>query len=519
MYALPDLRPDQILIYLRKSRTDDPALTVSETVAKHETMLDDWCRRNLGELVPECNRFREVVSGETIAARPEVQKVLRLIEQPQFRAVLVVEPQRLSRGDLEDIGRLTKLLRYTSTIVITLQFIYDLTDERDREYFERELMRGNDYLQYSKRIMQNGLRLSAENGNYLGSTPPYGYRIAKIKEGKRKASTLAIVPEEAEAVRMMFRMYAAGSGAATICKVLNDSGIRPRSADFWRPPVIYRILDNPHYIGLIRYDFRRMQKTVVDGEIKVIRRKRTDAGLYPGKHPAIITQELWDSVQAARKARHLPPIRSHLDIQNPLAGIMYCQCGSVMIKAAQLKGRNIRIHCKDQARCGNAGCTVDVLMQMISDAIREEIADRTITEGIIGADDAELAAGKVKALTGRLAALEAKRESLWDKYAEDGMPKDIFDRLLARTESDISAVTDQLAAAKREAEITATSVTAQTSLHAALDALSVDAPPKEANAMLRAVIERITYSRARQYRDDRGIVIRPDPDLHIVFKV
>ena len=144
MYALPDLRPDQILIYLRKSRTDDPAWTGSETVAKHETMLDDWCRRNLGELVPECNRFREIVSGETISARPEVQKVLRLIEQPQFRAVLIVEPQRLSRGDLEDIGRLTKLLRYTQTIVITLQFIYDLTDERDREYFERELMRGSE---------------------------------------------------------------------------------------------------------------------------------------------------------------------------------------------------------------------------------------------------------------------------------------------------------------------------------------------------------------------------------------
>lgn len=58
MFALPGLKPEEILIYLRKSRTDDPALSVSETLAKHEQMLNEWCENNLGELVPECNRFR-----------------------------------------------------------------------------------------------------------------------------------------------------------------------------------------------------------------------------------------------------------------------------------------------------------------------------------------------------------------------------------------------------------------------------------------------------------------------------
>ena len=34
MFMLPELKPEEILIYLRKSRTDDPALSVQETVAK-----------------------------------------------------------------------------------------------------------------------------------------------------------------------------------------------------------------------------------------------------------------------------------------------------------------------------------------------------------------------------------------------------------------------------------------------------------------------------------------------------
>ena len=139
MWILPKMTVDDILIYLRKSRTDDPALSVEEVLSKHEQMLDDWIARNMPDTarrIPECNRYREVVSGETIDSRPRVQELLSRIESPRIKAVLIVEPQRLSRGDLEDIGRLVKLLRYTNTIVITLQYTYDLRDERDRDMFE-----------------------------------------------------------------------------------------------------------------------------------------------------------------------------------------------------------------------------------------------------------------------------------------------------------------------------------------------------------------------------------------------
>ena len=112
-------RADEILAYLRKSRTDDPLLSVEEVLAKHEAILDEWCEKNLGQKIPEENKFREIVSGETIADRPEVQKVLKKIESPKYKAILIVEVQRLSRGDLEDAGRLMKLLRYSNTLVIT----------------------------------------------------------------------------------------------------------------------------------------------------------------------------------------------------------------------------------------------------------------------------------------------------------------------------------------------------------------------------------------------------------------
>ena len=120
------LQPDEVIDYLRKSRADDPLLTVEEVLSRHEAILDEWAEANLGAKVPEQNKYREVVSGETISDRPEIQKILKLIESPKINAVLIVEVQRLSRGDLEDCGRLIKLFRYTNTLVITPQKTYDL---------------------------------------------------------------------------------------------------------------------------------------------------------------------------------------------------------------------------------------------------------------------------------------------------------------------------------------------------------------------------------------------------------
>ena len=87
----PTFQPDETLEYLRKSRSDDPSLTVEEVLAKHETILNEWQDRNLSSPIPDANVYREVVSGETINSRPEFKKLLKRIESPKIKAVLVVE--------------------------------------------------------------------------------------------------------------------------------------------------------------------------------------------------------------------------------------------------------------------------------------------------------------------------------------------------------------------------------------------------------------------------------------------
>ena len=66
---------ENYLMYLRKSRQDSPFETVEEVLARHETILQDFARRTLGYTIPEENIYREVVSGETIEKRPEMQTI------------------------------------------------------------------------------------------------------------------------------------------------------------------------------------------------------------------------------------------------------------------------------------------------------------------------------------------------------------------------------------------------------------------------------------------------------------
>ena len=141
----------KMIIYLRKSRTDNQFESVNEVLQRHEKILHDFCMRAFGE--PITNIYKEVVSGETINERPMMMKLLEDVEKGDIDAVIVIEPQRLTRGSFGDIDRIVNTFKYTNTKVITPTKTYDLNNKFDRKYFEQELLRGNDYLEYVKEIL------------------------------------------------------------------------------------------------------------------------------------------------------------------------------------------------------------------------------------------------------------------------------------------------------------------------------------------------------------------------------
>ena len=317
------------LMYLRKSRQDDPHETVEEVLAKHEAMLQDWALRELGHTIPEEYIFREIVSGERISDRRELQKVLRAIESDSIGGIICRDCARLSRGDLIDCGTLMSTLQYTSTLVATPMMVYDLEDKKHKQFFQDELLRGSYYLDYTKEVLSTGREIAVtKRGAYIGSTAPYGYK--KVRIGK--LCTLEPHETEADVVRMIYDLYVNQDITFhSIARKLDSMGIKPRTGDTWRDTSIRQIVANHHYDGKVIWGKRKTKIVIEDG--KQIRTRRwaneDEFEVVDGMHPALIDHETF--VAANEKRLNNPRIIRDLKLSNPLAGILFCsKCGHAM---------------------------------------------------------------------------------------------------------------------------------------------------------------------------------------------
>ena len=500
-------KPDEVLEYLRKSRSDESTLTVEEVLSKHEAILSEWSVRNMDAIIPEENIYREVVSGETIDDRPEMIKLLKMIEDPRIRGVLVVEVQRLSRGDLEDAGRIIKIFRYTNTMIITPMKIYNLQDEYDRDMFERELKRGNEYLEYQKKIMNRGRLLSVSQGNYIGSVPPYGYDRTVVMDGKRKCPTLKINEEQAAVVRMIFDLYVnQDMGRQKICNHLDSLNIKPPKGAHWSPEGIVDMLSNVHYIGKVKWNWRKTV-TVIDNQEAVKTRPKSKDGdfmIYDGKHEAIISNELFNAAQAKKGKNHRA--KATTKVRNPLAGLVYCSCGRAMslryYKRPDGTERSApRLLCDGQFHCNTGSCLYSDILSRVNNILKCSIADFEIQSRTDDSLPVNSHKKMITQLETKLASLKQKEIKQWEKYSEEGMPKEIFDKLNAKVikeQSDVTAALSKAYSSMPSPIDYQERIDRFTNALEALNSDTIDAEKK--NMLLKNCIEKITYSRERPAR-------------------
>lgn len=506
MYQDYHFEPDEIIEYLRKSRSDDPYLTVEEVLARHEQILKEWAERNLSAAIPKENIYREVVSGETIEDRPQMLALLKRIESPRIKAILIVEVQRLSRGDLEDAGRLMKLLRYTNTLVITPHKIYNLQDEYDRDNFERELKRGNDYLEYTKKILMRGREQAIKDGCFIGNTPPFGYKKGVTMIGKKKCHTLFIVPEEAEIVQLIFDLYVnQHMGRVNIAKYLNTLSVKPKHGGSWSVYSIAHILENEHYTGKVRWNYRKTTPIVENGEIKAYRPKSKDEDvlLYPGLHEAIISEELFQAARArmGRNYRAKPNTK----IRNPLAGLLYCRCGRAMsLRTYRRNGvqrADPRLLCDNQSYCHTSSALYQDVLALVKEALLDAIKDFEFKIGGSNVVVLDVQKKRIEHLENVLSELKQKELKQWEKYAEEGMPKEIFEKLNDKVLAEIKSTETALQKAYESMPNVRHYEERRLTFMEALDSLERDdISAAEKNELLKACIERIGYNRDNSVR-------------------
>ena len=87
--------------YLRKSRMEE-GMATDEVLSKHQKTLHDYAASHGIHILEE---YPEVVSGESLYARPQMLRLLQDVEDGKYDAVLCMDLDRLSRGRMKEIGR------------------------------------------------------------------------------------------------------------------------------------------------------------------------------------------------------------------------------------------------------------------------------------------------------------------------------------------------------------------------------------------------------------------------------
>ena len=510
----------ETLEYDRKSRSDDKSLTVEEVLERHAKILDDYANNYLGGSIPEENKFKEVGSSETIDSRPEMLRLLKAIESPAIKAILVVDVQRLSRGDLEDAGRLIKLLRYTNTHVITPFKIYDLRNEFDRDAFERELKKGNEYLEYFKKIQRQGKIASIKEGNYVGSVAPYGYYREPIKENNKIVCyTLKEKKDEADIVRLVFDWYCnERMGVTAICRRLESMNIKTKTGcSNWKPSIIFAMLENVHYIGYVRWNWRKTVKLIEDQEVKIVRpkagmkdgvkisSKTTDVDeymVYPGKHEGIIPLELFERAQEIRGNNTRE--KTDTTLKNPFSKIMYCKCGSAIGYNTYTKNgveyAPPKLVCNNQIHCKNGSAVFPEVLEYICCSLEKCIEDFEVLIENKQDTSVKLHMDLVANLERKIKELEAQELEQWklqsDPNPDNRMPQHIFKMLNEQLLKEKEEVRDALCKAR---DSIPEPVDYEDKIMKFTDAVNALRNPnisaKLKNEYLKNIIERIEYER------------------------
>lgn len=503
--------------YLRKSRADLEAEAhgAGETLARHQHMLEELAEKM--QIV--ISRFyKEVVSGETIASRPVMQQLLADVEANLWSGILVVEVERLARGDTIDQGIVSQTFKYTNTQIITLTKTYNPNNEFDEEFFEFGLfMSRREYKTINRRI-QAGRVQSIKEGKFAANKAPFGYERIKLQD--EKGFTLTPVPAQAACVQLVFDLYVNQHlGSSAIADKLNKMGYVSRSGSIFTAPAVIGILDNPVYAGYVTWNKRKEVKTMQGGTIKKSRPRAADYIKVKGRHTPLIPEELWNAAQEIRTAKRIASPHRRSELMNPLCGILYCKkCGGRMQRrpAGSRQPADI-IMCQNHA-CTNHSAYMQLIEQRILDTLALWLKEYTITPVSLKHEQNTLQAMQqhIDALKKEQHTLNIQLNHACDFLEQGIYTPEIFMKRTDALNTKLAEITKQLASV--ETELNTEQRRRETDMHflpesrTIVDCYQELSAPKAKNDLLKEVIDHIDYCKevkGHGHEDEFELTIYP----------
>jgi site-specific DNA recombinase len=314
----PGIKP-MAVIYLRVS-TKDQASRGGEAEGFSIPAQREACIRKaeaLGAVVVA--EFVDAGESARFANRPELKNMLVFIGHHKVAHVIVHKVDRLARNRADDVEINLQLQAAGAQLVSCTENI----DETPSGMLLHGIMSSIAEF-YSRNLAaesKKGMRQKVKNGGTAGMAP-FGYMNTRRRTDEgREVRTVELDPERAQWVPWLYERYASGDWtAAALRDELNSLGVVTRQ----RPNRVSRPIANSHVDAILRNRYYLGVVTFEGVE-------------YPGQHPALVSEELFQQVQRVRATRQQskekPRVNSHY-----LKGSVFCgQCGEPLTFA---KARN-----------------------------------------------------------------------------------------------------------------------------------------------------------------------------------
>lgn len=521
--ALKQYADELYAMYLRKSRADleMEALGEGETLARHKHMLDILAEKK-GILPEQITVYKELVSGDSIDERPEMQRLLSDVYAKKYKGVLVVEVERLARGNTKDQGEVADAFQYSNTQIITLTKTYDPHNEFDQEYFEFGLFMSRREYKTIKRRLKSGKDEAVKEGNFIPSTPPYGFDVVRKSKKER---ILVEKPEESRIVKMIFDWRTEdGRSPGWISRELTLMGIPTRNrAREWSRTTIRDILTNVHYTGMVSWNKQQTGKELdpATGKLVKKRNKYGNVEIYKGKHDGFISKEQFDKAQAM--FTKTAPVKLETIMTNPFAGLLRCAaCGKIIgIQMYRNKknnaGRVDRFAHKRSTFCTMKSLPVTLVMDAFTEALNAYIKDFEIKmENDHGQEERTRHEALIRAMEDELSKQERKKRRLFDSWeADDGTyTKEEFIERKQMYAKTIDTLKEQIKTAKAAFPEPIDYKAQIATIHAMIDCIkNPDLDAKAKNDFLKQHIKEIKYDVI-----DYGMNKGGKPVLEVVLK-
>lgn len=310
----------------------------------------------LKENIKVLNTYTDYEYSGTNFERPQFQEMMQDIKDRKINCIIIRDLSRLGREYLE-MGRLIdKVFPFLGVRFISVNDKVDTVKDLDsKKSFEVTLKNiVNDM--YAKDIsvkIKTSKHNRAKNGYFIGTVPPYGYKVVKLKEGQK----LEVDEKVRFIVEEMFRLTLEGKSQYEVAKYLNKKGYatgmvyyktgrvyRLEGEPQWHKSTISKILTNRAYTGTLVQG--RRQQNLAKG-VKQHFVEENEQIIFENAHEPIISKEDFEKVLEGRKQRlenHPFAAKMHdfeRDYENRYKGLVFNDnTGKELFRRTRIYGKN-----------------------------------------------------------------------------------------------------------------------------------------------------------------------------------